>query len=55
MGLARTMELVRRIWLYLGVSVSTISHYEAETHLPDVFTCKISDYFGVSTDFAWSH
>lgn len=45
---ARQKDLAK----YLGVSVSTISHYEAETHLPDVFTLvKISDYFGVSTDF----
>lgn len=37
---------------YLNVSVSTVSNYEVDRHLPDVITlAKIADMFNVSTDF----
>lgn len=37
---------------YLNVSVSTISNYEKDVHLPDLDTLvRIADYFDVSTDY----
>jgi C_GCAxxG_C_C family probable redox protein len=37
---------------YLNVSVSTVSNYEVDRHMPDVETlCKLADLFDVSVDY----
>ncbi|MCM1044033.1 MAG: helix-turn-helix domain-containing protein [Candidatus Gastranaerophilales bacterium] len=37
---------------YLEVSIGTVSNYEKGIHEPDLETlCKISDYYGVTTDY----